>query len=606
MNGFCGIFSGAMYDIDEFAFIKSINLADTMETQSVSSENFFSAVSFLGSTPLKGSRLHKTNDFIFLFAGDLIDYKEIPWNAIETNFSSSNFQWFSTLRGFFGFAILDLKQKKISLISDHLAQVPIYYIFIKNSFVFSTDISTFTTLELVPNFNVEWLYEYLYFNFPIHTTTCLKGVKRIPSLSMVSFDLLSKKSNEIQYSERFKKSEKLLSGKVILDNCIKTIKDRISSHYSDDRMNLVATTAGIDSRVLLALTPEKTNLETYTYGVSRTSDLLEASKLTDTLNVNHRKILFDDNFIKALPNLIYETVRLSGGAQSIIRSTLLYTYQLLANRNDKDTPVVMSGIAGEIFRGGGGVPQIMSHEIDDYFRTGKIATNQDIHQKMFGKNLSNFQNHIEKSLERIKKLYGDPSDIETHLLYDCYEVIPKYFGGEYAIASNYLTFRAPYLDADLIKLVFKTKYSGLSFSKYANLKKNTLHQKYLLQAKVISTNTVLKKTSLNGIPISHYLYDSYFLFKICRLFIRGYAYLRGFRPNKIPLEDWDCWFSTVLSKEFDKLLNENSLILDYIDLDFIQSLKKSNNILLLNKLVTTEILLNLIKNKWNIYTDNSN
>jgi len=370
-------------------------------------------------------------------------------------------------------------------------------------------------------------------------------------------------------------------------------------------MNLVATTAGIDSRVLLALAPENVSSEAYTYGISGSSDLVGANKITKNLNLKHKKILFDNAFIKELPNLIYETVRLSGGTQSIIRSTLLYVYKSLATRNDKNTPVVMSGIAGEIFRGGGGVPYIMSQEMDDYFRTENIATNQDIHQKMFGEHLVNFQNHIEKSLEGIKKLYGNPSDIETHLLYDCYEIIPKYFGGEYAIASNYLTFRAPYLDADLMKLVFKTKYSGLSFSKYANHKKSTLHKKYLLQAKVISTNKTFKKTSLNGVPISYYLYNNYFLFKICRLFIRGYAYLRGFKPNKIPLADWNGWFSTILNKEFDKLLNEDSLILNYIDLDFIQSVKKSNNILLLNKLVTTEILLNLIKNKWDIYADNA-
>ena len=120
MNGFCGILSKDSYSIDKSAFIKSINLIDTMHTETVSKENYFSVVSYLDSAPVKGPRLIETSDFIFHFAGDLINFKEIPWDQIVENFSRSNFKWFASLRGIFAFAVLNKKQNNIYLLSDNL------------------------------------------------------------------------------------------------------------------------------------------------------------------------------------------------------------------------------------------------------------------------------------------------------------------------------------------------------------------------------------------------------------------------------------------------------------------------------------------------------
>ena len=135
MHGFCGIL-GLESDLkDKDAFVKSINLANTMQIDSVSENDFFSAVSYLNKAPLKGQRIYKTNDLIYIFAGDLIGVEEIPWKEIETNFLNSNFKWFSTLRGLFAFAIINKKLKQVSLISDQRAQLPVYYTIIDHNFI---------------------------------------------------------------------------------------------------------------------------------------------------------------------------------------------------------------------------------------------------------------------------------------------------------------------------------------------------------------------------------------------------------------------------------------------------------------------------------------
>lgn len=601
MNGFCGILSSDNISINEFSFIKSIDLAGTLKTQSVSKENYFAAVSYLESTPLKGSRIHKSFDFICLFTGDLIDYDLIPWDEVITNVSNSNFKWFSTLRGNFAFSIFNRKLKQVYLISDHHAQIPVYYGRIGKSIIFSTSIATFTILDSKPDFNIEWLYEYFYFNFPIDTTTCLQNVSSVRSRSIVKFDLKSGALAVMRYAEHPKSDNNILTGKEAYDHCIKTFQRTIPKYYCHENLNLIAISAGFDSRTLLSLAPKKSNLLAYTYGSPHSEDVNIASKLTNDLKLKHKEVLFDNDFKKSLPDLIYDTVRLSGGVQSIIRSTLLYVYRTLFKISENESPIVIGGIGGDLFRGGTyGVNSMISPGVHNYFKTGKILMDKDYYKNIFNTQYSNFENHIEKTFSKIKNLYGDPLNPETHMSYDIFEIDPKYFGGELAIASNYFTLRLPYLDHEIIDLAYKSEVGYLGLSPYTKKEKDISFKKYVFQTKVMSSNLAFKKTFIRGMPVSLYAKGDKLLFQICKLFIRGFAHIRRDLVSRQGLEDWDIWMKNILRKEFDKILNERSLILNYFDLNFINMAKKSNNTQLMSKLVTTEILLNLIKNRWNI------
>lgn len=602
MHGFCGILGLESNLIDKRAFIKSINLADTMHIDSVSEDNFFSAVSFLNKAPLKGQRIYKTRDLIFLFAGDLIGFEEIPWKEIETNFLNSNFEWFSTLRGLFAFVIFNRKLKQITLIGDHRAQLPVYYGILDNNFVFSTDLSTFTTLKTVPEFNIEWLYEYMFFNFPIDRTTFLKDVNRLRPMTVLTFGLASKTIKELKYGEYFKKAKNILTGKEALNKCIKAFKERIPKYYCKDKDNLVAISGGFDSRTLLALAPEKAKIETYTYGVEGSTDLETVSTFINKIDIDHKEVLFDEEFKKSLPNLIYDTVRLSGGIQPILRSTLLYVYKNLYKDNI-NIPIVMGGIAGDLYRGwnkNSSNTSVVSEGIQHFFRTGKVLINKNIYNKIFNEKSKYFEKHINKSFDKIKELYGAPLNPKLQIDYSNYEIFSNYFGGEMAIASNYFTFRQPFWDIDLIDLAYKTELSHLGFSKRQDEKKDISYKQYVLQAKLMASNPKIKKTYIRGVPITLFANDNKNIFRISRLFVRGLAFLKGYRKPTNDLEEWEDWFKYSLKEEFDSLLNDNSLILKYIDKDYIKLAKKSNDIHLLSKFATTEIILNLIKNKWDI------
>ncbi len=603
MLNFCGIFSSNEDSYDEVLFEKSLNLVGTNITESVRIEEFFASVSFPGESSDEGSNLYEDQDMIILLGGDVIGFKNLPWEDIANNFQKENYSWFSSLRGLFSIAIYDKGNSSITLISDQNSQFPLYYGYLDGCFVFSTNLSTFTTLKVNSEFNREWLYEFLFFNFPIDRTTFLKNVHKIRPVTILTFQIDSKKIKEISYADLHIKPEKVLVGKMALDKCVEIFRNRVADYYSVSQPNIVAISGGFDSRTILSLAPEQSKIELYTYGTRNSHDLRSVSKFVRKLGHNHSEIYFDDDFLVKLPNLIYETVRLSGGTQPILRSTLIYVYSKLYEIYNAPL-VLLGGINGDFYRGWDFYNtnySILSAPLKEFFRTGKVMLDENLFKKILSKRYSEFIEYIRKSLNKIQNLYGDPRSPEAKMSYITYQANPRYFGGEIAIAGNYFKIRQPFLDYDLVRLAFETEFSELGQRERFINGKDQSFIKFRMLSKLIKSNSKLKSTYINGMPIALYALGNKPLFKVSRPFIRGFDYIfNGYRAPKEDLENWEYWFGTTLKNEFDKYLNESSLILNYIDKEFMFSVKESGEMQLLNKLVTTEILLNLIRNGWDL------
>lgn len=600
MNGFCGVIGTQGVVLDQKDLLDSINLDKTMKVNTISGEDYFFAVSYLVKSPLKGERIQSTKDRIWLFAGDLIDFESIPWEEIERQFLKNNFEWFSTLKGYFALAICDVKRKMMTLISDYFSYYPIYYGKVSHSFVFSTDLSSFSMLNPVPKFNIEWLYEYLYFNFPIFTTTFFKDISRLTPFTILKYDTTSSEISFCQYSQYFNTSDHLIKGKEALNKMSNAFKEIIPKYYSRNNENLVAISGGFDSRTILSLAPGFDHLKTYTYGVEGCNDDCEVQQMMDKFSIDHTKISFGNDFTKLLPKLIKETVRVSGGVQPILRSTLLYVYKKLSKEVD-EASTVLGGINGDFFRGWNlesANASISSKGMKYYYKTGEIVFEEEMCSKMFGKDIVNFKKHIKQSFQIIEKIYGIARHPASKMLFTAFQVNPRYFGGEMSIASNYFIFRQPYYDAELMQLAFDTECGHLGFSERRNANGDTKYKQYVLQSQVIYSNPAFKKTRIKGVPLILMALDNKWIYQLFRPVVRSFDYLTGYQKPKNDLEEWEDWFGNVLKETFDEILNEHSLILNYIEKDFMLDTKKSANIHLMSKLVTTEIILNLMNQKW--------
>ncbi|MFX0198609.1 MAG: hypothetical protein ACFFCW_21010 [Candidatus Hodarchaeota archaeon] len=99
------------------------------------------------------------------------------------------------------------------------------------------------------------------------------------------------------------------------------------------------------------------------------------------------------------------------------------------------------------------------------------------------------------------KEYGKLSEPESYLSYMLYEVSPKYFAGELAIAKHFTTLRIPAWDKDIIALSYSMENSTLSFSQFLPHYKRGSTEEMILQAYLISKNGgILREISVYGVP----------------------------------------------------------------------------------------------------------
>jgi asparagine synthetase B (glutamine-hydrolysing) len=603
MPGMMGVWGDNYKNFDAALLMETIDPLSLSDTNVFDTDDVFLAVSSLRNTPLRGSRYYKDSRYIACFSGDLVDTPTVPWNSIMNDFKNNNYQHFADYRGTFAIAIFDRIEKCISIISDRISQQPIFYFITSNGIVFSTAISTFCRLLEAPEFNVNWLYEWTFFNYPIGQTTILKGVQRMPPASILKYDFRTRTFSLFEYAELFKRRDNLIVGHQALEYAWTVFSDRVPKYFTGGSKIACSLSGGFDSRAILSLAPPEVrdSIQIYTYGVGGCFDLLEAAKVSDELQLPHIKIEFNDKFLEELPKLMYETVYLSNGLQGVNRSTMPYVYRTLTDNGQK-FPVIMSGISGDhFFRGHASVPDIISSVMEQIFQTGEKIVDEELYRAVYGDHFGDFAHHISDVLDKLEDMHGRLNLPEAHLSFLIYEVAPHHFIGETFIANNYSTIRVPYWDTDIIRLAYEIEYSTLTFSMFLPIKRDP-YRENLMQAYLFQRNPEFAKLPIYDVPPTLRSENGklrYYAYKAVR---HGPKAIRSrLKLLRYPsLEEWESWYKTVLVEEVGTLISENSAVSNYLNLGFLEQMRQQDNIYWLGKIATTEIILNLIKNRWKI------
>ena len=355
-----------------------INLAKNFKIKKLTSIKGLSFLTAnLESEPLLGERIYENQNWSIGFAGDLLDFSQVPYERIISILDSKNYKELKNFNGVFSFVALNKRNKKFYVVSDRRAQLSVYY-FIKNeSFIFSTEFSVYCKLLVKPEFNFNWFIDYLYFNFPIQDITFLNDVFKLPPASLLIYDSELKSFTINSYSENFHEHDDLLTGYDALQYAKNVFVERSKANFNNGGEKIaIALTGGWDGRTNLAIAPNKNLITAYTYGQEGCEDILSAARTAEIMKIPHQRILFDDAFIKELPKYMMETIYLSSGEQGILRSTLLFVYsklrELLPDHN-----LIISGIMMDtMFRGHIGMPVLTPPHVAEIFRSGNININK--------------------------------------------------------------------------------------------------------------------------------------------------------------------------------------------------------------------------------------
>jgi asparagine synthetase B (glutamine-hydrolysing) len=602
MLGFCGVYRREDEKIDSDALAESINVAKTAQTHHTASDDFQAATAHLENTVLQGPRHFENDAFSLQFAGDLVGVDSVPWDRLLQIAETKDFAAVADLRGYFALGIYDKREKKIHIVNDHRGQLPLFYSTRDDGFTYSTNMATFTVALRDPEFNIEWMFESLYFNYPFVETTFLKDVHSVRAASVVTFDIAGGTVDIQRYTEPFHEVEQRLEGRAAMDKCLDVFDRVIPKYYENSPSTIVPITYGLDCRMLLSYAPRDDSMKAYTYGVPGSADLTAIDFFhKNKVMLKHEAVHFDDRFEKKLPSLIHDTVRLSGGLQNVNRTSILYSYQQLLDREDAPRAVI-SGILGDTqFRGHANAPAVTSTGLEHYFETGRIAIDKDFYSGIFNEGYQDFDQHIRHVFAEFTERYGQPMNPVTHLRYIDYLLAPRYFSGELALVSNYATFRVPFWDPDIVQLAFETEFSTITFSQFLPKRAGVLRENFL-QTNVLMRNPDFRRVPLRGLPLSVFASGNPTLYKTARLAYRLGPWLKKkiSRKTYSPLEDWRKWYAETLRDEVDDLLGGECLLSQYVSRGFIDETVAGRQSHWLGKLVTTEILLRLIRDRWNI------
>ncbi len=589
---------------DIHSLIETINPVKTLSTKILNVDQGFFAVSFHKRAPLKGNRYFNNKYWVGVFAGDIIE-KSIPWNFILRNLDNHNYKIFSNFRGYFSITVLDKKRNKLYIVSDRRSQFPVFYLINRKNAYISTELSTFCRLPLNLSFNIEWMWEYLFFHYPIGQTTFFKNVNRIPPACVLEVNIKSGELVTSEYAEKFQEKKHLLKGEKALDYAYTVFKTRVPKYFTGTKDIACALTGGWDSRTNLLFCPNKKSTMVYTYGILGGWDLVESSKTALVMDIVHKKILFDKNFEEKLPSLIIEAIYLSAGLERLKRSAPLYCYKILSDFGKKH-PLLIEGIDYDgLFRGHVADPAFVSRDMAKIFSTGNKMINEPYWKEYLGNHFESFKEYILKKIDDLEIDYGRLTEPDSHLNFTLYETSPKYWAGQLSFSKYFTTLRIPAWDKDIIDLSFSIENSTLLLSELLKNNKRGSWKEIVLQAYLLSVeNGPLKKIPVNGVPPEVVLKGRifYHVTKIKNLLLKELK-LR-IQKRGTSSENWKYWLNEVHYEFIDNLIfSENSRIRKYFEDKILEKLKERRDSQLIPKFATVEIILRLIENSWKINDD---
>lgn len=556
-----------------------------------------------------GSLSRKFDDgrFTGVAGGDIISDtgEEVPWETITEVLSSGNPEKMPEFAGFFAVALKDRATGRLYLISDPYSFYPFFYTVSAGVAGFSTHIGAFPRMPLSVEIDPAWIYELLYYSFPVGPTGLWKDVQRAAPGTVIEIDVESGSEVRHRYGRKYREAPDLLKGSEAVDRAVDVFTSIMPKYYRIDGRIAHALTGGWDCRALSGLIPDFAldRVTSYTYGRPGSNDLVEARDIAAGLGLQHREILFDDSYVERIPALAKEAVFQAGGLENINRAYIPYVYDAMTD-GASTHPAVISGIGADaMFRGHVPTPNGLSTDMDTAYRTGQRTVNDVFFREAFGPRFGDFREYIDGALDWFEKTYGGFDSVQSYFDYELYEGLPRYFNGECSIAGNYSALRIPYLDPEVMQLASDVEYSVLKLWRFIN---DDIYKETYIQSALIETNPRLARIPINGVPVRAFSCRNKGLYHLYRLAAKGpkkaLSILR--REEKKPLlEDWEGWYRTVLASTFDELLGEEARVLQYIEPAFIDRIRQDGDIHWMKLVTTAEIVLRLAENGWKRFWD---
>lgn len=387
---------------------------------------------------------NETKDILLFLTGEvysdssLISYLRNKGHNFNPNdasylvhlFEDDTNAFFATLNGWYNGLLLDLRSGRSILFNDRYGIRRLYYSETNAGLVFSAEakalLEAYPSLRRIDNRSVG---EYLVYDCILENRTFFDKIHMLPPGSTLTFskgDIKQARYHDPTANE----TQPRLTPERFSDSFINTFKEILPRYFMGESAGL-SLTGGLDTRSILAcMNPAPGQMPCYTFGGKYRDifDIRIAPLVAKACKQPHTILsLDDDQYLKSYPENVEKMIYLSDGAGSVVTADMLYFNKLAR----QVSPVRMTGKYGS---------QVLKNVFGFQDRSpwdGLIN--------------SDFKRYLAEARETCRHLHKG-----NKLSFFLFSELPWWWNGIIAIESSQVDVRSPFLDNDLIRLLYQT------------------------------------------------------------------------------------------------------------------------------------------------------
>ena len=270
------------------------------------------------------------------------------------------------INGHFVSALLHDKSRTIHLINDRFGLYPIYIAHYKSALIFSSEQKSLLATGLIKN-SIDQIAISLILSIGevCGDRTLFENIKALPSSTILTAShrgIVSKKYWQYNYVE-----DKTLSWQESVTNASSALENSLYRIGEQHKTLGVPLSGGLDSRLLLSVASRYSKVNSYTWGVEHSKDIIVARKVAQRLGSRHSEIYVDGNYLETMAS---SGVWLTEGLTSVTNFHVLPHVDRVADENN----VILDGLAGDAILGGSFINDAWLHEPDEH-KAGKNIWN---------------------------------------------------------------------------------------------------------------------------------------------------------------------------------------------------------------------------------------
>ncbi len=387
---------------------------------------------------------NENHDLTLFFSGENFADKEVtdrlkggghefsPSNAgyLIHLYEDDGENFFQRLNGWFSGVLIDFRKEEITLFNDRFGMQKVYYYENEDAFYFASEAKSL--LKVSPELrriDHRGLGEFFACGCVLENRTLFSDIRLLPGGSAWVFHYTGRLEKKYYFTPDIWENQPVLEKEKFYKKLRKTFRNILPRYfYPRDSMGM-SLTGGLDSRMILSnvdILPG--GLPFYTFGGMYRDcfDVLVSRRVAGACLQPHTTLRLDREFLADFPRMAEKTVYITDGCHDVCGTHSIYLNKLAR----EIAPIRMTGAFGsEVLRSATGLKAVPPDE------------------KLFQ---PEFKKYLREAVNTVDAIKGG-----HRLSALLFKEAPWRINGIVAAEQSQLTYRTPYMDNDLLSLVYQ-------------------------------------------------------------------------------------------------------------------------------------------------------